>query len=145
MQYVYDIVSSDVTNILIFVFFILRVNLVFLSIFISTNSMCKTAKLSPLLPSSTATRNSFIQTERVHGSVFDDHTRHFQMLVRILKYNVSIFYIIPINPSAALPNILYIKHTFINIDKYIVYFQTQKSSIYFFALSLPFPPTTLKI
>ena len=71
--------------------------------------MCKIAKLSPLLPGSIATCNSFFQTECVHGSVFEDHTRHFQILVPILKYIVSIFYIIPINPSAALHYIIYIK------------------------------------
>jgi len=93
-----------------FRFFILHVNLVLLNIFISENSMFKTAKLNPLLPSSIATRNSFFQTERVQGSFFDDHTRHFPMLFPNLKYIVSIFCIIPINPSADLFYILYLKH-----------------------------------
>jgi len=72
--------------------------------------MSKTTKLWPLLPSPTATRNTFFETERVHGSVFNDHTKHFQMLVPILKYIVLIFPIIPINPSAALLYILCIIH-----------------------------------
>jgi hypothetical protein len=78
--------------------------------------MCKPEKLGPLLPRSTATRNSRLQTERVHGSGSDDHTRHFQMLVPTLKYVVSIFSVIPINPSAALRYILYINPYRTNVE-----------------------------
>ena len=99
-----------------FWFFILRFNLVLLNIFISEKNICKTEKLGPLLPRSTATRSSLFQTERVHGSGSDDHTRHFQTLVPTLKYVVSIFSIIPINPFAALRYILYINPYCTNVE-----------------------------
>jgi len=64
--------------------------------------MSRTIILSSILLSSTATCSSSIQTKRVHGSVFNDQTKHFWTPAPILKHNVSIPSIIPRNPSVEL-------------------------------------------
>jgi hypothetical protein len=61
--------------------------------------------------SSTSTRNSSFQTERAHGSGFSDQTKHFQILVPILKYSVSISSNMPRNLSVELRYSLYIQPT----------------------------------
>lgn len=56
--------------------------------FFLQNSMSRTVKLSSSLFISRATRNSFFQTERVHGSAFSEQNKHFRILVPNLKYMV---------------------------------------------------------
>jgi hypothetical protein len=59
------------------------------------NSMSWTIKLSSRLLSSRATCNSSFQNERVHSSAFCGQTKHFPILVLILKYIVLSPIIIP--------------------------------------------------
>jgi hypothetical protein len=84
-----------------------HVNLILLNnFFISQNSLSRTTKLSSRPFSSRATRNSSFQTKRVHCSACSDQTKHFRILVPILKYSVLISSIIARNVSVELRYIL---------------------------------------
>jgi hypothetical protein len=71
--------------------------------------MSITIKLISRLLSSTVTSDSSFQTEGVHSSAFSDQTKHFLIVVPILKYIYSISFIIPDNMSVELCYILYMQ------------------------------------